>query len=133
MIVLKAKDLMDKFGFGDGLLFSDLLEDAGFDTEASRPVEHDVWEGQAFDHAVLAEVVRERLLPRLVGYELDTCCSLSHNPVRLVVPEGGDEAVVRQSLEDVTVEVSEEEVLEMARRMAPEFKADGARDAVVPG
>lgn len=114
-IVLKATDLIKKHGFGDGDLFDDLLEEAGYDVLAENSSAGDE-EGQFFGHAVLTAAIRTYLMPKLVGFDLLENVSRSHNPVRL-----RDDGDLRDVLNGVTIAVTAEQVVAIASQLAADF------------
>ncbi len=65
-VVLRAEGLNSKFGFSDGEILEDMIPEKWWDAE----------------HAILAHLVREKLLPllddRVSLFEIPTC----HNPIR---------------------------------------------------
>lgn len=115
MIVLKATDLLKKHGFGDGDLFDDLLEEAGYDVLAENTTTCDEDE-QFFGHAVLTAVIRTYLMPKLVGFDLLEQVSCSHNPVRI-----HDDGNLGDVLNGVASTVTAEQVVAIASQLAGAF------------
>lgn len=108
-LVLYADDLLSKWGFGDG----DRLGDWVFDTFDRHTFEFD-------NHKCLEELVKRFLLPKLDKKVEIMFVGTIHNPVRAEMIDGkyyenhykhDDDGL----LGDVTVEVTPEQFLEVAK------------------
>jgi hypothetical protein len=116
-IRLAAEDIFSKYGFGDGDLLDDLLEDNGFAPTAEIGEEDDA---EFFGHAVLRAAVQAFLRPVLPPEcALTFGASRCHNPVRLS-PFVGDAVRERlaSELRDVAVDVPVADLLGLARGVA---------------
>lgn len=123
-ILLVASDLFRKEGFGDGDMLDDLLEDAGFDPMAEKPVEDDMFDAESFCHAVLSELVASRVRGLLPAGALTLHASRAHNPIR-----ADDTPENRAALEGVRFFVAADEIAATAAAMAEGFvpRATGVR------
>lgn len=103
-VYLPSDDLFTKFGFSDGDLLNDVLDDHYPDGVPNLPGDH-----LGFRHRVLVRVVREHLLPRCPSadvYEISTL----HNPIRY------EDSVSRFT--EVEVWVPVDEVIRIAEDVA---------------
>jgi hypothetical protein len=134
---LKAENLILKHGFADGMIFEELLADNGFDIDpdadafreslvrqgvvfAAEGGEPELI-GLAFHEAVLYRIVDDRLMSKLVGYQL-VASPMNSNPVRIT--EGYNSGpLVQDSLIGLSVDVSDEEVLEAAATIKAHYEA----------
>ncbi len=132
-VTLYAADLLHKYGFDDGNLLDDILEDAGYDTNASLVDEDEDAVVPGFSGGVLAECVRRFLEPQLDGLPLVYDYSASHNPVRLAEwDKPSPEA--RAILNGSAVQVLVPDVLRVAAELAPRYvEAGGPEASPAPG
>lgn len=125
-VTLRAVDLLLKHGFDDGGLMDDILDANGFDSLARPCPETDEnCLDPGFGGAVLAECVRRHIAPRLMGFEISYDVSLSHNPVRLARTDELDLDTVRYVLDDLTVDLTAQEVLAVAAGIADGYVEAG--------
>ena len=114
VIHLHAESLFSKWGFCDGDVLDDILWDL---YEGYTPNDY-VFEGKSgaecdhgFSHALLIELVKQKLLPELpVGFKihhLSTC----HNPVR------ADEDMDEDSVSGLYATVTTEDVMAVIKGM----------------
>jgi hypothetical protein len=116
-ILLVASDLLRKGGFQDGELLDEILEDAGFDIQAERPVEGDpMFEAESLNHVVLTKLVVAKLEGLLPEGSITTLASRSHNPVRV-----DDTPANREALKGFGFTVSHQEIVAIATEVMPEF------------
>lgn len=113
-IELAATGLFSKWGFSDGDILDGVLSKGGY-CVISRPIDKHL----SFDHEVLARCVERYLLPALPVqievYRIATC----HNPIRIADSSVG----LLEVVEDVTVRVSAESILEIAAEVLREYQA----------
>lgn len=109
-IELRASCLPSKCGFHDGDILDDLLDDAGlYDTKMPENAH------LSFAHEVLARCVEKHLLPlipRVTTWRVETI----HNPIRT-------NDTLTDVEEAVSVELTREQVLEVARAVVAEMSA----------
>ena len=110
-IELRASSLPSKWGFGDGDVINDILFDAGlYDTPMPEGAHI------SFAHEVLARCVETHLLPlvpRVVTFRIGTI----HNPIRT-------QSELTDAEEAASVEITRDQVIEMARAVAAEMSAN---------
>lgn len=127
-VTLYAADLLRKYGFDDGNLLDDILDDAGYVTNADLVDEDEDIITPGFSGGVLAECVRRFLEPQLEGLRLVYDYSASHNPVRLADwDKPSPEA--RAILHGKAVQVLVPDVLRVAAEMAPRYVDAGGPEA----
>lgn len=98
-----AEDLLQKFGFGDGDMLYDFVK------------EHDLG---VDDRGLLMAVVEQLVVPQLdQAVETYTLCTL-HNPIRARTIDG-EEASIYSTLTPEYIEVSEADIIRIARTLPP--------------
>lgn len=115
-----TNDLLSKWGFGDGDMLTDLLEDNGLD------MPYDM-ERMRYDHMVLVEVVKTYVVPPIKETVVVIEYNTNHNPIRASEVNGKDVDWFKYNegirLSPETVEVDDAEILTIARRIKTEWEA----------
>lgn len=120
--ILRARDLLLKFGFEDGELFDDWLEHNGFDPLACRPVMHDdALEEEMLGAVLLTEAVKAFLMPKLIGFEISERMSVSHNPVRIEPTDATALLALESVLATVEISITTRQLREVLDRIIPTF------------
>jgi hypothetical protein len=108
VVAFHPEGLLHKFGFGDGDMLMDLMD------------EHDL----RVDRSDLLSAVVERLVVPRLDQEVETYTLVSiHNPIRARTVDGA-EADIETTLTPEVVEVPVADILEVARTLPP-VGADG--------
>lgn len=124
---LKAIDLMSKFGFDDGALLDDILEENGYDILAPRDGNEDL--GRPFGASVLGECIRRYLVPGFpTPLQIDYDLSIAHNPARLRGWNEMDREQGKALFGEITMDLTESQVLEVAAELEPAYPT--ARQAI---
>ncbi|MBN2846904.1 MAG: hypothetical protein JXP72_00435 [Coriobacteriia bacterium] len=98
-----AEDLLHKFGFGDGDMLYDFVEEHGLDVD---------------DRDLLVAVIEHLVVPRLEqAVETYTLCTL-HNPIRARTIDG-EEASIYSTLTPEFIEVREADIIRIAQTLPP--------------
>lgn len=124
-IILEARDLFDKWGFGDGDMLADLLEDHGIDPYIGEK-RHDKTYARiqwSLEARLLMRLVELYLLPVLPVQLSPRFFDSHHNPVRVNEWAGRFGDHIPAELRDIKVSISDEFVLHAAGVLQDEIKA----------
>lgn len=113
MIRLSVEDLRSKWGFADGDLLDDLLDEGGVEFPKGGWLFDGVFDVHAygFSHCVLIDLVEKLLLPALPRKVRTYRVSTLHNPIRL---EDGEDV---SGMEEAYVDLREEDVIAYAKSL----------------